>query len=71
MKIRELEQRCGMCELIDYCAEPFDALCLCTDSRLADVDVGVYKKYAKDNRKLSNAEILEAFCCQVKMEGTE
>ena len=30
MKIEELDQRCGECEIIDLCGEPFSEVCLCT-----------------------------------------
>lgn len=47
MKLKELEQRCGECKCIDYCAESFEDLCLCCDSRFSEMtDVG-YKEKAK------------------------
>lgn len=59
MKIGQLEQHCGNCPLIDFCAEPFEELCLCTDSRLENVDIDIYKKLAA-NIDGTNEEICEA-----------
>lgn len=59
MQIGHLEQHCGKCPLIDYCAEPYEDLCLCTDSRLKYTDTEQYKELAK---KVSgtNEEICES-----------
>lgn len=46
MKVGQLDQHCGECPLIDYCAEPYEDLCLCTDPRLEDVDTDTYKELA-------------------------
>lgn len=59
MKIGQLEQHCGNCPLIDFCAEPFEELCLCTDSRLENVDIDIYQKLAA-NIDGTNEEICEA-----------
>lgn len=43
MKIGEIpKQACGDCPIIEWCGDPFDALCLCTDARLQDVKVEHY-----------------------------
>lgn len=56
LKIGELDQHCGECNLIEYCAEPFDELCLCTDSRLKDVEEKKYKELADKSTKYKNYE---------------
>lgn len=62
MRIGDLEQHCGNCKIIDFCADPFEDLCLCTDSRLAEIEEIEYKRFAEENRHLDNEKILEAFC---------
>lgn len=42
MKIGELQDRCGNCRLIDYCAEPFETPHLCVYEELEDVDEETY-----------------------------
>lgn len=59
MKIGKLDQHCGECPLIDFCAEPFEELCLCTDSRLENVDTDTYEQLAVTING-SNEEICEA-----------
>lgn len=50
MKIGEIEkQACGDCPLIEWCGEPFDDLCLCTDKRLENIDVEEYIKLAESS----------------------
>lgn len=57
MKIKELNQRCGGCELIDYCGNAF-GYCICTDSRFREVEDEQYKKFA------DNAEIKAFEACR-------
>lgn len=57
MKIGELDQHCGNCKIIDYCAEPFDELCLCTDSRLNDVEEDKYIELAEQSKESTNMDI--------------
>lgn len=46
MRIKEVEQqKCGKCPLIDVCGDAFENPCLCCESRLAEIDVNVYKDY--------------------------
>ncbi|MFA9464069.1 MAG: hypothetical protein ACERKN_07220 [Velocimicrobium sp.] len=59
MKIGQLEQHCGNCSVIDYCAEPFDDLCLCTDSRLKEVEEETYIELAEQSHESENADICE------------
>lgn len=47
MKLKDLEQRCGNCRCIDYCAEPFEDLCLCHDSRFSELTDTEYCKRAE------------------------
>lgn len=59
MKIGALEQHCGKCAVADYCADPFEDLCLCCDSRLEDLEEEEYIKLAETSRKSTNEEICE------------
>lgn len=46
-KLKELDQKCGECKCIDYCAEPFEDLCLCRDSRFSELTDTEYIKRAE------------------------
>lgn len=67
MKIGELDQQCGNCKVLDYCAEPFDDLCLCTDSRLKDVEEEKYRELAVKSIKYSNYGICEEVINRLKV----
>lgn len=47
MKIGELNERCGECELIEYCTEPYCTPKLCTYEELADVEESEYTRIAE------------------------
>ena len=73
MKIGELDQHCGNCSIVDYCAEPFDSLCLCTREELADVDEDMYKFVAEkiqstNKRKISNQKMCDRICRDIRRE---
>ena len=59
MKIGELDQHCGECAVMGYCADPYENLCLCTDSRLENVDEERYIELAEQSRKATNEDICE------------
>jgi hypothetical protein len=59
MKIKDLEQNCGDCALIDYCAEPFEELCLCTDSRFKELTEDEYIALAEKSSKGENEKIAD------------
>lgn len=66
MEIGKLEQHCGLCGIIDYCAEPFSELCLCTDSRFTAMDEEQYLKLAQvSNAAITTQEV------QSELEGWE
>lgn len=46
MKIKELNQHCGECDLIEYCGNAF-GYCICTDSRFQNLEVLDYLKLAE------------------------
>lgn len=46
MKIGELKQRCGECQLIDYCGNPW-SYCICTQEQFKDVSEETYEKIAE------------------------
>ena len=71
MKIGELEQHCGNCTIMEYCAEPFDSLCLCAREELADVKVNTYKLVAKkiqsaNRHKISNKRMCDRICRDIR-----
>lgn len=72
MKIGELDQQCGNCSVIEYCAEPFDSLCLCTREELQGVEEDLYKLVAKriqsvNKKKISNEKICERICNYIRV----
>lgn len=46
MKIGELNDHCGNCKLIDYCAEPYETPHLCACEKLEDMEEETYKQIA-------------------------
>ncbi len=47
MKIGELQDHCGNCNLIDYCTEPYETPHLCVYEELEDVDEETYRQIAE------------------------
>lgn len=71
MKIGELDQHCGNCNVIDYCAEPFSSLCLCTKAELKDVEESMYifvaeKLQSVNKRKISNQKMCNRICRDIR-----
>lgn len=48
MKIGELQDHCGNCKLISYCAEPYESPHLCVYEELEDVDEETYRQIAEN-----------------------
>ena len=42
MKIGDLNEDCGICQLFYYCAHPSDEMCLCTNPKLSEMTVEQY-----------------------------
>lgn len=57
MKIKELNQHCGKCSLIEYCGNAFE-YSICKDERFQEVKYKEYKKLA------DNAEIKAFEACR-------
>lgn len=71
MKLGELEQHCGNCSVVEYCAEPFDSLCLCTRAELKEVKESTYKCVAEkiqsvNKRKISNRKMCDRICRDIR-----
>lgn len=62
MKIGELNMRCGICDLIDFCDEPFSSVCICGEHRLENVSVSEFLQY------LENSEIIHRDTEEEKQE---
>ena len=67
MKIGELDQHCGNCTIIDYCAEHFSELCICGSEELKEMEEEDYIKAAeeiqrKNKRHISNNKMFERIC---------
>jgi hypothetical protein len=45
MKIKQLDQRCGDCGVVEYCGNPF-GFCLCDDEFFGEIEEKEYKKIA-------------------------
>lgn len=45
MKIKDLDQHCGECAVIDYCGNAY-GYCICTDERFSEMPEEEYQKYA-------------------------
>lgn len=46
MKIGELNQHCGKCEIIEFCGNSF-GYCICNKKCFKNIDTDIYKKYAE------------------------
>lgn len=71
MKIGKLDQHCGNCTIIDYCAEPFSELCICGCKALEEMEEEDYIKAAQEiqsrnKRNISNNKIFERICKKVE-----
>lgn len=47
MKIGELQEHCGNCQIIDFCTEPYETPKLCACEELSDVEQEEYKQIAE------------------------
>lgn len=47
MKIGKLDDHCGNCKLVDYCAEPYETPHLCAYEELEYIDEETYKQIAE------------------------
>lgn len=73
MKIGQLDQHCGNCSIVEYCAEPFDALCLCEKEDLENIEESEYIKMAEEiqsrnRRYVSNKKMADRICKAVRKE---
>lgn len=55
MRIGDLDQHCGNCEVIEFCGKPF-CYCLCSDERFENNDEDVYAKIADKATELKALE---------------
>jgi len=58
MKIGELDQHCGNCDVIDFCGNPY-GYCLCRDSDFRDVDVSKFKQMADTVTDIKPLDVCE------------
>ena len=47
MKLKDLNMNCGKCLCIEFCAEPYEELCLCYDSRFEKITQEEYIRQAE------------------------
>ncbi len=57
MKIGEMNDHCGDCDLIDYCGEPYQKPYLCKDNRFNGMKVEEYIGLAETSTKGSKEDI--------------
>lgn len=71
MKIGQLDQHCGNCSIVEYCAEPFDDLCLCAREDLENIEESEYIKMAneiqlRNKRNISNKKMADRICKAIR-----
>lgn len=71
MNIGKLEQHCGNCSVVEYCAEPFGSLCICTREELTEVEESTYRCMAENiqstnKRKISNKKLCDRICKNIQ-----
>lgn len=67
MKIKDLDQHCGNCSIIEYCGNPF-GFCICRHKRFSDMDENEYKSIAEnvtDIKRLDACEDCYEYDCGV------
>lgn len=72
MKLKDLDMNCGKCICIDFCAEPYEELCLCCDSRFEEMTQEEYIKMAQEvviNSDKRNDETLNEFIARIVYEN--
>ena len=72
MKLKDLDMNCGKCVCIDFCAEPYEELCLCCDSRFEEMTQEEYIKMAQKvviNSDKRNDETLNEFIARIVYEN--
>ena len=72
MKLKDLDMNCGKCVCIDFCAEPYEELCLCCDSRFEEMTQEEYIKMAQEvviNSDKRNDETLNEFIARIVYEN--
>ena len=71
MRIGKLDQHCGNCKILQYCAEPFSELCVCARTALEDMQEEEYIRQAEEIRRkwkrnkrasISNTAICNRIC---------
>lgn len=63
MRIGELDQHCGNCKILQYCAEPFDELCVCARAALEDMEEEEYIRTAEEIQKRNKRHISNMAMC--------
>lgn len=58
MKIKELDQHCGECGIIEYCGNGF-GFCICTDTRFGDMEESDYKRIAETAADIKSLDICD------------
>lgn len=74
MKLKDLDMNCGKCECINFCAEPYEELCLCCDSRFKEMTQEEYIRMAEKvviNSDKRNDETLNEFIARIVYENLE
>lgn len=67
MKIKELDQHCGECGIIEYCGNGF-GFCICTDGRFEEMDESDYKKIAESAVNIKSLDVCDG--CKRQECGT-
>ncbi len=50
-KLKELDQHCGNCGVMDLCGEPFSEICLCAREEIGELTEEEYRQQAEEIRK--------------------
>lgn len=58
MKIGELDMKCGNCNVVDYCDEPYSNICICCDNRFEDVEEKKFIELVETSKRKSKKAII-------------
>lgn len=62
MKIGKLKMRCGECDLIEHCGEPWSDIAICCEERFKEVDEDIFLQLIETSeRKGKKARINDVY----------
>lgn len=61
---------CGNCKIIDYCAEPYNEICICCDTRFKNTTEKEFIECAESSNRISKKAIINDVYKKLKNRTT-